>query len=292
MKYYDKYQFAIWRILFGLYILFYFVRLFPYSVELFSSDGAMPNPAVNLTHGIFPNILDYYDSAYFIISFFYLMIIFSFFFTIGYFRRTSSFFLWYGWACMFNRNNLTEDPVLPYIGWLLMACALIPSGEPLSISKPKNKKWEMPAVIYYGAWLILGLSYTVTGIEKYFAPSWKNGLALKMIYESSIAWKWPLTAFMISLPLVLLKIQTWFAMALQTLSLPLYIFRKTRFWGWLVMTITHLIVLLTLDLVQVSLGILLFHLFVFDYRWKKTYFGNFRIFSGIRKLCISGKRYF
>lgn len=265
---YSPHQFALWRILFGIYLLFYLSRTLPYAAELFSAKGVMPNASDNWTYGLFPNVLYYYDSVFFINIFLVIMILLAACFTLGFFRRTSSFILWYGWVCLFNRNNFTEDPVLPYTGWLILACALIPAGEPFSFPfKAKKQKWHMPKVIYYGAWLILGLSYTVTGIEKLFAPSWKNGMAMKIIYETSIAWNWPVTNFMKSMPLIFLKLQTWIAVALQVTSLPLYLFRKTRFWAWILMVGMHILTLLTLNIVQVSFGILLFHLFVADYSW-------------------------
>ena len=50
------------------------------------------------------------------------------------------------------------------MGWLLLANALVPIGEPLCWQKriPPGRCLRL----FYGAWLITGLAYCVSGIDK------------------------------------------------------------------------------------------------------------------------------
>ena len=282
MEFYNKYQFALWRILFGIFLLISFVRMLPYSTEIFSSEGVLSDSRANWTYGLFPNPLYIWDSPGFIILFILLLIGLSIFFIFGFYRRISSLLLWFGWASLYHRNNLTIDPTLAYIGWLLLACAIIPGGEPLSIFTKKNYKWNMPFLIYFGAWVVLGVSYFYSGFIKFFFPSWIDGTAMIHIYNSVISGDSVILSIMLILPIFILKLQTWIVMGLQLTSPLLFLFNKLRFVSWSLLTLLHIMVLLTLNLVDVSIGILIFHLFVFDYRWSKKWIFK-KIFSHLPK---------
>ena len=55
-------QFALFRILFGIFLTWHFIALVPYGPELFSNEGIISDANLNPTYGIFPNHLYLWDS--------------------------------------------------------------------------------------------------------------------------------------------------------------------------------------------------------------------------------------
>ena len=188
-------HFSFFRILFGAYLCIHLAMLIPYASEIWSSDGILPEASFNLTNGVFPNILNYFDSPLQVTLFVCILTICSIFITIGYKRALFAFILWYGWVCLFDRNNLISNPGIPFVGWLLLCCSLIPSGEGLSVSKVK-KDWKLPKILFIGAWVIMAVSYTLSGIDKFNSPSWFDGTAILHLLNNPRARDWFIRDFL------------------------------------------------------------------------------------------------
>ncbi len=184
---YSPFQFAIFRILLGLYLTLHFAQLVPYAGELFSQAGMLPDATLNPTSAIFPNLLRLFPSAQAAEIFVALLSFASLLFAAGVARRGVALVLWYGWACLWNRNPLISNPGLPYVGWLLLACVIIPSGEPMMAGGQKKDDWELPPLLYWGAWALLAVGYTVSGIHKLTALSWRDGSAIIHVLEIPLA---------------------------------------------------------------------------------------------------------
>jgi len=54
---YPAYQFALFRMIFGLYLLVHFLYLIPVAGELWSSAGFISDVKLNPSYGFFPNML-------------------------------------------------------------------------------------------------------------------------------------------------------------------------------------------------------------------------------------------
>lgn len=249
----------------GLYLLFTLLTSFPSSTEIWSNQGIVPQSKTNLTYGIFPNLLDNYNSPTQIKIFIVTLCFLSLFFTLGYARRFTSFLLWYGWACLLNRNNLTLNPSIAYIGWLLLACCIIPQGEPFSISKKKTD-WEMPELILAGAWVLFTLGYFFSGIDKLNSISWREGMALKKIMACPLGQSWNDVITRI-LPDWLIYFLNWLTISAEILCMPLALFKKTKKWAWLLATLIQLGILLSLNIYPIFFGMFTIHLFVYNKEW-------------------------
>lgn len=270
MNSYSPYQFALFRIILGTYLLIHFLLLIPYAAEIWSSIGLLPDASTNLTYGVFPNILYYVSSATGVTLYVGFLALLSVCFVIGFQRPLVSILLWYGWASLFDRNNLILNPGIPYVGWLLLVCAVIPRGEQLSISSSnKNKKWQMPGVLFFGAWALMAISYTISGFDKFLSPSWKDGTAIFHLLENPLARDYWLRDLMVQLPKGVLKINTWTVLFIEMAFLPLALFKATRKWIWLAMIMMHLGILLIVDFADLTLGMLMIHWFTFDANWLK-----------------------
>ncbi len=286
---YSPWQFAIFRILLGTYLIWHFSLLVPYASELFSNIGLVPDPTLQRTYSIFPNILNLMDSSTGATAFVSVLIVLSFCLLIGYRRRLVSILLWFGWACLFNRNNFISNPGLPMIGWLLLAMAIIPEGEPLSKSK-KQDEWAFPNELYWGAWLIVGIGYTISGFHKFESPSWQDGTAIHRLLDNPLARDGMLRELMIATPLFVFKIKNYFSLALEMLFLPLIFFQRTRLVAWVAVIGMHFGILTLVNFTDLTLGVVLFHLFTFDSCWipaKKSVASPVLFFDGVCGLCNS-----
>ena len=61
IKGYPAYQYSIFRLIFGIYLFLHFIHLIGASPDIWSSC-ILADPALNFTYGMFPNILNWFDS--------------------------------------------------------------------------------------------------------------------------------------------------------------------------------------------------------------------------------------
>lgn len=290
MKNYSPYQFSFFRIILGSYLVIHFTQLFFYAPEIWSCEGILPDASINPTYGYFPNILNYIDTPIFIQLFLLLLLVCSVLFLFGTLRQIVALIIWYGWVCLFDRNNFISNPGLPFIGWILLCCAAIPSGEPLSLFTRKKDEWCFPKVLFIGAWAIMAVSYSISGFDKFNSPSWRDGTAIIHLLNNPLARGWGLRTFFLSLPNILLHCMTWAILIIEMAFLLLSIFNKTRKWIWILMTLTHFGILLIVDFADLTLGMLMIHWFTFDASWLKANKSDSKklvFFDGVCGLCNS-----
>ncbi len=256
-----NYQFTFFRIILGCYLAWHFIELLPYGTEIFSDQGLLGDGSLNFT----PRI-EFLGSPAAILCLIGASIAASISFTAGFLRRSAALFLWFSLTFLFLKNNLISNPALPYLGLILILTTLIPIGEPLSVGK-KNPTWKIPRFIIPGATLLLALGYTFSGWTKLASPSWIDGSAMLHILENPLARPSSFRDLVMSLPIDLLKVATWTALAAELLYLPLTFFRKSRPWIWLGLLLMHLGLIVLIDFADLSLGMVMIHLFTFDPKW-------------------------
>ena len=59
-------QYSFWRALLGVYLFIHFVHLLPWSAELFSNEGLLPQARLSPLAAVFPGIFAINDSPWFI----------------------------------------------------------------------------------------------------------------------------------------------------------------------------------------------------------------------------------
>jgi hypothetical protein len=262
-------QFAWFRVIFGLYLAVHFAHLVPWGAEMFSREGVLPTADLNPTYGILPNLLAFWDSAQFVTVFLLTLAGLSVLFCLGICRRAAALLLWYGWACLFNRNVLISNPSIAYVGSLLLLTALVPVTEPLrAFSRNRSTdEFYVPGAAYWTAWALLALGYAFSGVVKLESPSWVDGTAVWHVLQSPLARDSWLRDLLVSMPRGIVAVMTWQTLALELLFLPLALWRWTRPVVWLAMVGMHIGIVALLDFADLSAGMLMVHLFTFDSRW-------------------------
>jgi len=266
---YTPWQFAFFRIIFGLYLSWHFLTLLPDAVEVFSRAGVLPTVVLNLTYPVFPwNPLGHWDSPTFVSFWVILCFGLSVAITLGWKRPCCAFLLWFGLACLFNRNNLISNPSIPYVGLLLLLLTIIPDGEPMRLGgRTAEKEWRMPALIPFVAWALMACGYSFSGLDKISSPSWVNGDALRLLLDNPLAREGALRDIMLNVPAEVLRLLTWGALAAEILFLPMCITLRGRMLAWLSLFGMHIGIMALLSFSDLSLGMIMVHLFTFDQRW-------------------------
>ncbi len=260
------YQFALFRILLALYLAVHFAQLLPYAEELFSRGGVVANPAVNPTHGLLPNPLEHWDSPAFAVAFIAGLFALALGLAFGFCRRIVSLFLWYGWACLLNRNCLISNPSISYVGCLLLMCALIPAGEPLSVAG-RASGWHWPHASQCVVWWLVIAGHTYSGWYKLRSPSWIDGSAMVRVLQNPLARTGPVRDWLLHGPPWSLQWLTWSALAVEIAALPLGLFRQTRLFVWIGLVALHLSILAVMCFADLTVGMLLPFLFSFQHDW-------------------------
>ena len=262
-------QFTWFRIIFGAYLAFHFAHLVPWGAELFSRDGVLPTASLNPTHGILPNVLAWWDSPAFITASLIALTGLSVLFALGIARHAVALLLWYGWACLFNRNVLISNPSIAYVGLLLLLTTLVPGREPLRAfgrGSPSDD-FYVPAAVYWTAWFLMAAGYTFSGIVKLSSPSWVDGTAFWHVLQNPLARDGLLRDVMLGMPSWAFRLLTWKALALEILFLPLALWRWTRPLIWLAMSVMHVSIIGLVSFADLSAGMLMVHVFTVDSRW-------------------------
>lgn len=261
---YPARQFAVFRIAFGVFLFVWLARLVPYAAQLFSRDGIFPTwPDTAL-----PNLLRSFDSPRFATAYLAFLTAVAALYALGAFRRSAALVLWYGLASLVARTSGIANPSLAYLGWLLLASALVPAGEPWALRRrPADPAWRMPPLLFYGAWAIMAVAYTASGWDKLGSLGWRNGTAVPLVLGLPFARDTVLRDAILALPDPLLHLLTWAALGTELLFAPACLWRPTRIAFWCAGVGLHLGLLALLDFADISVAMLAIHLWTFDVRW-------------------------
>jgi hypothetical protein len=230
------------------------------------------DPQWSPTYGYFPNILHWIDYSStllsaFLISLTCLSVMFALRLVAP---RFIAFLLWYGWACLLNRNVLISNPGIPYVGLLLLAFSLITFLKQKTGDGEDEKLELNPQVfpwLYWGGWTLYAIGYTISGLHKLQSPSWIDGSALRHVLQSPLSRDNTLCHYLLDMNPLVLQISTWGSLFAEISFLPLGLFYHTRKLYWLMFLALHLGVLFVVNFTDLTLGVLTMHFFLLDPRW-------------------------
>lgn len=264
-------QYSIFRALLGAYLFVHFAQLVPWGAEVFSRGGVLPEASASPLLRLFPNVLALCDAPIFVTALLLAAAGLSLLLAIGWRDRIAAVLLWYVWACLFGRNPLIGNPGLPYIGLLLLVHACLP-GAPYGSWERRGQNdpgadWRMPQELYAVVWILMALGYSYSGYTKLVSPSWVNGTAFIHVLNNPLARPGIVRDVLLWLPPMFLQAATWGALVAELSFAPLILCRRLRPWLWGGMLAMHLGLILLIDFADLSLGMVMLHLFTFDPGW-------------------------
>jgi predicted DCC family thiol-disulfide oxidoreductase YuxK len=264
-------QYSIFRAVFATYLLVHFLQLLPWGTELFSNQGVLPHGMASPLLHLFPNVLALSDSPGAVMALLAAGAVLSVFFGIGLYDRAAALALWYIEACLFGRDPLIANPSIPFVGWLLLVHVFLPPAPYGSWAARRRVDpgggWRMPPALFAAAWIVLALAYSYSGYTKLVSPSWRDGTALARVLDNPLARPGRLRETLLALPSWLLHLGTWSALALELSFAPLSLVRRLRPWLWGIMLLMHLSLIVLLDFADLSLGMVMIHLFTWNPGW-------------------------
>ena len=264
-------QYSVFRAVLGTYLAVHFASLVPWAAELFSSAGMIADARDSPLALLFPNVLAWVDAPWFVTAFVAAGAAGGLLLAIGFQDRWAAIAVWYVWACLLGRNPLILNPGIPYVGWMLLAHALLPRA-PFGSWEARGRVdpgggWRFTPSLFAAAWIVMAVGYTFSGVTKLPSPSWRDGTALARILDNPLARPGPLRDLFLALPAPLLAAGTWGVLAFEIAFGPLALIRRLRPWLWTSMVALHLSLIGLIDFADLSLGMVMLHLFTFDPAW-------------------------
>jgi len=263
----SRWQFGLVRAALGIYLLWHFALLLPYAGELFSRAGTLGDPDLSPLFRLLPSPLWLSDSPAMAATMIGVALVASLALALGWQRHVAAALLLYLWAALFCRNPLIANPSLAYIGLMLVLSLLVPRHEALRLGPVDARKWAFPAGVFTVAWILLATGYTFSGIIKLQSPSWVDGTALLHLLENPLARPGPIRDLLLLMPLPIIQAMTWLSLLGEILFLPLACFRTGRLAVWTLMLGMHLGILTVVDFADLTVAMVLIHLFTFDPAW-------------------------
>jgi hypothetical protein len=265
--------YSLFRAVLGLYLCVHFTQLAPWAAELFSDQGMLPDASVSPLARLFPNVLAWCDSAAFATWLVSAAAVASVLLAVGFHDRAAALLVWYVWACLLGRNPLIANPSIPFVGWILLAHSCLPPS-PYGL-EPAGRggtaaSWRMDPRIFAAAWTLMALGYSFSGYTKLASPSWIDGTALARVLENPLARPGTLREVVLALPDPALKALSWTALGLELLFAPLALVPRLRPWLWGLLLGMHVSLLLLVDFADLSLGMVMLHLFTLDPAWIRS----------------------
>jgi predicted DCC family thiol-disulfide oxidoreductase YuxK len=261
-------QYSLFRAFLGAWLLFRYGALLPHAGELFSNRGVLPDGAASPLLSLFPNLFALADSPAVVCALVSLAAGASVFFAIGKFDRTAAVLLWYAGACLQGRNPLAFDRGASFVGWILLAHALLPPA-PFGSQARRGRAdpgmdWRFPPTLLAAAWVVLAATHAFAGIAELRSPSWTDGTVLERLLGGPLARPGVVREALLDLPRPLLRGASLACLAVDLAFAPLACFRKARPWIWAAGLVKE--ILLGICGTE-DLSFRISHLFFFDPGW-------------------------
>lgn len=257
-------QFALFRVLLGSLLLAQIASWWPWAGEIFAADGAPALMPGGLA-GVLPSPLP--ADATTVRVLLAALAVLAAALALGVARHAAALLLWYGFTCLGHAAPHSQTVASAFVGWLLLASALVPAGEPLRpFGRPRAGGGRVPRALWIGAWVVMAAGYGLAGWDKLASPGWRAGEALRVAVGLPYA-REAGARLLLALPDALQRGAT-FAGLLVELAFPfLALLRATRPVAWATGAALQVGLLFLFAFPGLTAGMLLMHAFTFDPRW-------------------------
>lgn len=202
-----------------------------------------------------------------------LLLLASLTYACGLFTRASGLVLWVGAVMLFQRNQLTLNPSLPYLGLWFLAQAFAHPCPPWSLDRWRAQRRgarvsvgadHLPPDALRIVWIVASVGYSFSGLTKLVSPSWLRGEAFSLILSSPLGRDHTLVRGLLALPGPAQSVATWAVLAAELSFAPLALSRRARPWIWTTLLAMHVGLVAVLDVADISVAMIAFHLLAFD----------------------------
>jgi predicted DCC family thiol-disulfide oxidoreductase YuxK len=127
--------------------------------------------------------------------------------------------------------------------------------------------WILSPAVFLAGWVVLAAAYSYSGYTKLLSPSWVAGETISYVLQNPLARPWMLRDLFLWLPPVFLTLLTWTVLYVELLFAPIAFWKRARPWIWLSMLAINTGFLFLLNFADLTIGMLLFHMFTFNPAW-------------------------
>lgn len=280
MHLYPSLLFSIFVRLLGSYMLVYGLLLIPHAALLYSNVGYLPTAELN-NLPVWASIFSTFDTP---VAVTVCMATYAFLgalLVLGIRQPFIPFMAWIFYCSFQNRNVLTSNPGTDLIGFLLIFLTIAFFSTWL-LRIRRSATYALPQPLYEGAWFIMGLAFTTSGLRRLGGHAWSEGTGLRealAIIPSAEHWLAITAHHLISMiPAWLMHIVNFAVVGLFVFSLPLAMVPRARPY----LLVAHYSIFGTLlligDIAQIIFAVLLFFLLLSDVLWPSEH-----VLSAIRR---------
>lgn len=256
------------RFVLGLYLLVHFVGLLPWAAEVFSTAGMSPTVHSPLFR-LVPSLLWLDAGPGAATAWVGLGALAAALLALGIRDRWAAGIALWVLAGLLAANPLIANPSLPHVGWMLLAHTLIPSAPslPQLWRDPQcGQAWRLPPEVVAAGWAVAMLAYGYSGYTKLTAISWLDGSAMAHVLQNPLARPTGLRTWLLAHPAGL-QAASFGALGLE-LGAPLFaLSRRLRPTLWVALLGLQLGLLLLVDFADLTWGMLVLQLWLFDPAW-------------------------
>lgn len=266
---YSPAQFALLRIVLGLWLAWQSAELAWWAANSFSAEGGRSNAALAASQGAFFQSDAWVGAQWFSIVWGMVGAGLALALALGWQRRWVALALWFTWAASFLGTGPSSISLLPAVGFLLLLFVVVPDGEPWrwhgkTVAPPD---WKMPRKVWLAGWAVLAASYAFSGLVKLFGASEADGPMLGHLINYWFSEPGGLRAAAPVSPAWIEAGWRWGTLAAEIAFLPLCLTRRGRAWAWFGLVALHLSRLATGGFSDLTMGWLMLHGFTFDRAW-------------------------
>lgn len=255
------------RVALGLFLVAHFGLQLPYAAALYSEAGMLPDPRLNPGAEAALSPLHRWDHPAVVRAAVAAMVALAAAYTVGFRTRTVGVLLGLGTAALWQRNVLTLNPSLAYLGFWFLVQAFAAPDPPGSLDRWLARRRgargfadTLPADVTRALWVVFTVAYSYSGWTKLVSPAWQAGDAVGWLLAGPLGLDHPLARAVAALPPALLALATWGTVALELLAAPLACVPRLRPALWWAILALHVGLVALVDLRDISLAMIAVHL--------------------------------
>ena len=173
---------AIFRIFLALLLIINLIIRFTNLTAHYTDKGVLPLEAIKSFKPWYLSIFSLSDNHWFLVSLFFLGILFAIMMLIGYHSKIATIVIWYFFFSIHIRNPYILQGGDSFIQLLLFFCVFLPLGGDLSVDKYLSGKLQKEKSVFsvatIGILLQAPLMYLSTAILKSRSEIWQDGTAI------------------------------------------------------------------------------------------------------------------